>query len=1086
MNFPGIVVKKCLLIGAGGLGSQAVNYGYYLANQVLPLDPQHPNYFKGFVAHCFDTAQDYDFCKEGLNPELHCTRISSPELIQILKDAKQTGRIESLGGLPPIYIDPLLEIFKQLQNPDDGAGTTRPISHLAIIHTGQENKPYYVLRDKIQSMIEQGSNLISRCGYPAQFQEGETVYVYIVASAFGGTGSGIIPYIASSLRLLQQVEFCNLKFSINLILVLPDGLMHDMDKEKRQRVVANTTGFLREINAYVDGHPIKAFNILGNNEYHVFSNQYAEDSIINQVCLLNYPSREEAATGIGRFLFYLCTTQIGVEIRADIIDPQAISASDRYLPKLSQRDAEKGIVREQQPAIFMSFSTRRIQCDKDLLAQPLRYRSLEKIVESMFILKPVEQELTMDEIRWIEDACNSSIQDSFFKKLAVEDGLDYAQEVNWTARQDISSPESFLYAVVSAPNANLALQKVKKTVGILHNGPQKKEPAYIEIERRLESSWDEVKKRIEKQGIEILKTKGVHIQYRLALKLQTTFQSFKTEIESQQKEILKENEQLLEQIQKNLAHSFPWENKKLKKRLVRAMQNGVALNTVLSPDQKDSLELICRRISMLKQKSLQIHVYDRYVKHLKKFEQKLLGLPEHIKLFADVLCKLRDHFREVGKLPVSNEPSMARDLQLFNHEKLDIVFQSFEDNLPEREKLGKIAGILLQSGVPHLSESGYKNISVAEFPDHPITVLAEDIDRYWGEQIGCRVNDFLAHGNRSHWTLAPDSMQPHEFRKVRATMNEWKPDLKFNSCGLNMSRWKYPVTPPGTPKKWEENMDTGPCTLIEGVDTNEIDIIEVYYGLTLDALTDVKRSRQFYTEEMRKCTPIHICPYPRNYPTPFLLGPYDRKYVADVFVYARQHTDLLKVIDKSQYILEHPWVQIRKAFWKLEKRGIGKEQMKTLLKNDSYFRDEIKQSLISSLAKVNGSKEEILQKLMSGGTGSDEATEEELWRFCLDTKILETSGNGTQQYHFPSTLKHLEKTFFSIKVTPLTESEFITAMEKNEPLYYYILSELAMYFLLQEFQKDLQLEDIKRNLLCGDYHEVPFLHEPLRKILNKD
>ena len=284
-------MRPTLVIGLGGMGSQIVDEFHAIVSQWICLDSQDRRCCSGVACHSFDTAQDHDF--KSLVEEIHCSEISAPDLFKIIEAAEKTGNIrDQLAGLPASYIPELNAIARHMQNPEHGMGTTRALGYLAAVYCRKDGKPYHILHDKIRAILEQGPGIETRDGRSLPFHRRDTVYIYLVSSAMGGTGSGMIHYLAATLRSLQQREFKEVQFAINLSLVLPGGLVHEMDANKKKRVRANAQACLREVNAYKDGQPIAVYNITGDHEWQVFDNSTAENAIYNQENRARYQTNQ--------------------------------------------------------------------------------------------------------------------------------------------------------------------------------------------------------------------------------------------------------------------------------------------------------------------------------------------------------------------------------------------------------------------------------------------------------------------------------------------------------------------------------------------------------------------------------------------------------------------------------------------------------------------------------------------------------------------------------------------------------------------------------------------------------------------------
>ena len=305
-----------LLIGCGGTGTRAVNHcrnlvlQEWFGNDEVALNDFGPLQFVALDSvrqetgrHSLETieiaARDQNELEAVIDDESKPTAGERP--VAILRDMPRRNYKRMLNTLP---------------GPSMGNSTCPPLGAINFLTTWPETRK--TLKDRLLR-LKRPHTLDPAKFMPLERQN----QIFVVASLYGGTGSGVHLHLAAMLRdMIKDLDLQLTNTAIYGIFFLPD-VVSNADDAGKLKLRSNTYACLRELDHFMAGNPYRLR--LGSRELIVRNT--GTDYLFNKIFLLNEQNiegvtlrREEVLEMAGEFLFHMTATRLGEDVSARLVD----------------------------------------------------------------------------------------------------------------------------------------------------------------------------------------------------------------------------------------------------------------------------------------------------------------------------------------------------------------------------------------------------------------------------------------------------------------------------------------------------------------------------------------------------------------------------------------------------------------------------------------------------------------------------------------------------------------------------------------------------------------------------------------------
>ena len=401
INHTAIKVQHSMIIGCGGKGSEAVVNCWDLVQQ--ELFSGSPNSLYNFSPLQFvlidSTKQDVE--SSGREHPLDTIAIASDNIETVIDDPDFPA-----AGPGPLRIGrnmPMDRNYRRVMNAlpsfTMGNSTCPPIGAINFLASWPS------IRENLKGKMENWRRPVDNSIEITDFLKDQK-QIFIVASLYGGTGSGVHIHVAAMLRdLLAELEIENT--AIYGIFFLPD-IVQDADRSGKRMLRANTYACLKELDYFLSGNPY----ILKTGQGEVKVGNSGTDFLFNKVFLINDRNTEgiqldtqEAPAMVGELLFHSVATSMGAFINQRIMDEPNTSCQQWAPEEENESFPDKRIT------AYSTFGLATTRIPYDLLRNNLIVDFAVEIMNDILLLPDDHSE---DEIKKVQ-LTKKELKDKFIK-----------------------------------------------------------------------------------------------------------------------------------------------------------------------------------------------------------------------------------------------------------------------------------------------------------------------------------------------------------------------------------------------------------------------------------------------------------------------------------------------------------------------------------------------------------------------------------------------------------------------------------------------------------------------------------------------
>jgi hypothetical protein len=411
--------RPSFFIGCGGFGSITINQLKNRFNQFYDTGEPDPFPYARFFYIDTDTLEEGDLHKISLsgNPAefyrlqavTDSTFLSSGQVRKWFPRKEDYARLE--------------ECLYRVGDTGKGAGTCRPIGHLGLYNEGAAAALLQRFETILSSLYETAAGLGTdrsvqdRFGNEYSLRDPQKIYIYIISSLGGGTGTSNFVSIAALLRHLYQIkadrnEWSDRSCTMSMVLLTP-GCIKD-PSGGAEAVAANSYAALKELDTLLEmgsQYTVK----FDNNLTISLKNDHPGRSLANHVFLMDNPrsnpanlleKRIDIAELISDCLFQLSIGEIGNMFWSRNIDNRL--AQEFYPPMASNNP-------EQRRTRYYSMGAAHYELPSGYLFARLAHDFVNKLVLE-------EQKNQAGEVP--KEPMDTSLQDTFDKNNSYQPGMD--------------------------------------------------------------------------------------------------------------------------------------------------------------------------------------------------------------------------------------------------------------------------------------------------------------------------------------------------------------------------------------------------------------------------------------------------------------------------------------------------------------------------------------------------------------------------------------------------------------------------------------------------------------------------------------
>ncbi|MBF0231612.1 MAG: hypothetical protein HQK65_01055 [Desulfamplus sp.] len=425
INHTDISIFPSLIFGCGGRGTEAVDLCQQLALQeIFDGDVRKLKEFKPLRFIAVDS-QKQNIERDGRQHHLENVSVACEDLIKIIRGGP--GYEHILSQMPVRNYERLV---RALPSANLGNSTCPPKG--AINFIGSWDK----IKTRLTAIIEEWKNDTAIHDNTRTINEWNQIF--IVASLYGGTGSGIHSHLAAMLRtVLKEREVKNTY--IYGIFILPD-IIKSADNAGKKKLRANTYACLKEIDYFVAGNPYE----LNTGRNLITFSHNNEDFLFNRIFLVNDKNMSEerveinefeVSQMIGEFIYHASCTTLAENICARLMDtPHEVSI--QFAP---ERKPGEPLI-DQRPTFYSTLGLATIRIPYDILKHNLVIDFAEDTLNEC-LLEPDESDnediekakITQEKIR--NDHLKSS---NILKMIKLDDDA-----INQNLGKEIKLPTMF-------------------------------------------------------------------------------------------------------------------------------------------------------------------------------------------------------------------------------------------------------------------------------------------------------------------------------------------------------------------------------------------------------------------------------------------------------------------------------------------------------------------------------------------------------------------------------------------------------------------------------------------------------------------
>ncbi len=376
-------VRQSIVIGLGGMGTFAVGHLKQKLGQYFDFKD-----FNGVNFLAIDTAKpDINICREAeLVTEFF--QLNTPNNFYDIID--HPDKYPDIMGELPDKLN--YDVLKLAESSEEGAGTWRSFSQIILRSSNNVRLVY----EKIENLFSSSEIQRDKYGNRVEFTN-SPLNIIIVASIFGGTGSGIFLDVAAISRAIAKRM--NTPARIIGFLFLPG-----FTQTKDYRHNAGTYASLKELEFYLSGNKYQT-KFSDKTEINI-KNQAGNDIIFNTVFLIDQKTdnREKMdrcmmAEVVGEMIFHLTSTEVGNDFFNRYRDHLLNQIFDKNYPALSIKEMRDNIQRETRKTFYSTCSIKTLSIPLNILKEYILKKYASDVFRELYTReKGIDEGIEIDKL----------------------------------------------------------------------------------------------------------------------------------------------------------------------------------------------------------------------------------------------------------------------------------------------------------------------------------------------------------------------------------------------------------------------------------------------------------------------------------------------------------------------------------------------------------------------------------------------------------------------------------------------------------------------------------------------------------------
>ncbi|RLB04303.1 MAG: hypothetical protein DRG83_05065, partial [Deltaproteobacteria bacterium] len=392
-------VRQSIVIGLGGMGTFALGHLKLKLAQYFDLRS-----FDGINLLAIDTARpDPSLCPEAENVT-EFLQLNHPDNFYALID--NPDNYPDIMGPLPDRLD--YSILKEPVSSEGGAGTWRSFSQIVL----RSSDNFRLIYENIEGLFVSSPIQRDKDGNQVQFSQSPLI-IYIVASLFGGTGSGTFIDVAAITREIAKQRHTRAR--IIGIFYLPG-----FTQTKDFRCTAGTYAALKELEYFLSGNTYEIS--FGDRTQISISNKTGADKLFNLVFLIDQPTgnREEMsrcmmADVVGEMIFHLTSTEIGNDFFNRYQDILTSGTFNRNYPPPATDE-----IRETGKTFYSTFTIKTLSLPLGLLKDYVLTKYALDVFQKLYLKeKGMDTGIKIDEIVFGGPGLTGIVDDLDLKRDAL-------------------------------------------------------------------------------------------------------------------------------------------------------------------------------------------------------------------------------------------------------------------------------------------------------------------------------------------------------------------------------------------------------------------------------------------------------------------------------------------------------------------------------------------------------------------------------------------------------------------------------------------------------------------------------------------